>query len=75
MSLRGDLRQETDGPQAEQLEFVPCGQILQDKDNTRSEEKLNPAHIRDILRIKNTFLTMHMQKGSSEVKKGGGTTP
>ena len=29
------LRQEIDGPQAEQLEFVPCGQILQ---NSRREE-------------------------------------
>ena len=29
------MRQEIDGPQAEQLEFVPCGQILQGRDNSR----------------------------------------
>ena len=29
------MRQELDGPQAEQLEFVPCGQILQDEDSSR----------------------------------------
>ena len=29
------VRQEIDGLQAEQLEFVPCGQILQDEDNGR----------------------------------------
>ena len=34
-----DLRQETDGPQAEQLEFVACGQILQDE----KEKELSPA--------------------------------
>ena len=28
------LRQEIDGPQAEQLELVPCGQILQDEDDS-----------------------------------------
>ena len=30
------LRQEIDGPQAEQLEFVPCGQILQDEEKEKS---------------------------------------
>ena len=35
------MRQEVDGPQAKQLEFVPCGQILQDEDNSRREEKLS----------------------------------
>ena len=39
-----DLRQQTDGPQAEQLEFVPCGQILQDKDNS---QRRGAAQIRD----------------------------
>ena len=38
------VRQEIDGPQSEQLEFVPCGQILQ---NGRREEKLSPVQIRD----------------------------
>ena len=32
------MRQEVDEPQDEQLEFVSCGQILQDK-----EEDLSPA--------------------------------
>ena len=43
---RVDLRQEIDGPQAEQLESVPSRQILQDEDNSR-REKLSPAQIRD----------------------------
>ena len=64
------MRQEIDGPQAEQLEFVPCGQILQDKD----EEELSPAQLRDhiflILEVKETFPTIHVQKGSVEVRKG-----
>ena len=29
-----------DGPQAEQLELGPCGQILQDEDKSKREEKL-----------------------------------
>ena len=33
------VSQEVDGPQAEQLEFVPCGQIFQDEE----EEELSPA--------------------------------
>ena len=41
------MRQEIDGPQAEQLESVPCGQTLQDEDNSRSREELRPAWIRD----------------------------
>ena len=39
------MRQEIDVPRAEQLEFVPCGQILQDENNSRSEEDLSPAQI------------------------------
>ena len=38
-----ELGQEIDGPQAEQLESGPCGQIIQDE----VEEKLSPAQIRD----------------------------
>ena len=41
------MRQEIDGSQAEQLESVPCGQTLQDKDNGRSKEELSPAWIKD----------------------------
>ena len=41
------MKQEIDGPQAEQLESVPCGQILQDKDDGRSKEELSPAWIKD----------------------------
>ena len=29
------IRQDIDGPQAEELEFVPCGEILQEEDNSR----------------------------------------
>lgn len=35
-------KQEIDGPQAEQLEFFPCRQMLQDEE----EEKLSPAQKR-----------------------------
>lgn len=60
-----------DGPQAGQLEFVPCGQTLQDGE----EEELSPAQIRDhvfrIVKVKVTFPTMLAQKGSLEVKRVG----
>ena len=36
------MRQEIDGPQDEQPEFVSCGQILQDEE----KEKLNTVQIR-----------------------------
>ena len=36
--LEEKVRQELDGLQAEQLEFVSCGQILQGKDNHRKEK-------------------------------------
>ena len=64
------LRQEIDGPRAEQLEFVPCGQILQDEE----EEELSPFQIRNhiflILEVKENFPTIHAQEGYLEVKKG-----
>ena len=41
------LGQETDGPQAAQLEFFLSGQILQEEDNSRREEKLSPVQIKD----------------------------
>ena len=69
------MKQEIDGPQAEQLEFVPCGQILQDEE----EEELSPAQIRDhiflIFKVKETFLTAHAQKGSLKARKGGVAIP
>lgn len=37
--VRQKLRQKIDRPQAEQLESVPCGQILQDKEAA----ELSPA--------------------------------
>ena len=40
-----------DGPQAEQLELGPCGQILQDEDKSKREEKLSPAQIRKRPRV------------------------
>ena len=42
-----ELRQETEEPHTEQLESVPCGQTLQDEDNSRREEKLSPVRIKD----------------------------
>ena len=69
------MRQEIDGPQAEQLEFVPpCGQIVQDEDNSRriiGEAGSCPDkrdHVFLIVEVKETFLTV--QKCSLEVKKG-----
>ena len=41
------LKQEIDGPQAEQLGLVPCAQMLQDEDNSRSEEEMSTAQMRD----------------------------
>ena len=32
------LRQEIDGPQADEVELVSCGQTLQDEDNSRREK-------------------------------------
>ena len=65
-----ELRQEIDGPQAEQLKFVPCGQLLHDED----EEEVSPAQMRDHivlgLEVKETFPTTHAQKGFLEVEKG-----
>ena len=50
------LRQEIDGPHAEQLEFVLYGQILQDEDNNGREEKLSPAPIRNKETTYSSFL-------------------
>ena len=65
------IRQETDGPQAEQPEFVSCGQILQDEE----EEKLNTVQIRDyiflILKVKETFLTTYVRKTPWRSKEKG----
>ena len=40
------LSQEIDGHQADQLEFVSHGQILQDEDNSKRENKLSSAQIK-----------------------------
>lgn len=67
------VKQEMDGPQAEQPEFVPCGQI---HPNSRSERGTEPCtdkrqrRVFLILESKETFPTMRAQKGSLEVKKG-----
>ena len=53
------------------LEFVPCGQIPQDEE----EEELSSAQLKDrhhvflIHKVKESFLTVHAEKGSMEVKK------
>ena len=41
----GGVGQEVDRVQAEQLEFVPCGQRLTDEGDGRREEELSPAQI------------------------------
>lgn len=64
-----EVRQEIEGPQGEQLEFARCGQVLQHEDNSRREEKLSAAQIRDketILQVKENFQTTHAQKGKRE---------
>ena len=45
---------------SEQLEFVSCGQILQDEE----QEELNPAQIFLILQVKETFPTVCVQIAS-----------
>ena len=74
------LRQETDGPQAEQ--FLPCGQKLHNSRNATKAgwwRRLDPAQIKDhiflILEVKETSRTTHAQKGSLEVKREGGGHP
>ena len=59
------LRQEIDGPQAEQLMSLP-----------RGSRALLRLEIKDhiFLKVKETVLTTHVQKGSLEVKREG-TSP
>ena len=53
------FRQDENGPQAEQLEFVPCGQMLQ---NARVRKELSSAQMKDrdhrllTVKVKETFL-------------------
>ena len=62
------MRQETDGPQAEQPEFVSCGQILQDEE----EEKLNTVQVIFLtLEVKESFLTTPVRKAPWRSKKRG----
>ena len=80
MNLKTDgekLRQEIDGPQAEQLDFILCGRMLQ---NSRIQGKLSPAKIRDKrLHIPSSksqghlpdYPTTHAQKDSFQVKREG----
>ena len=53
------VRQEINGPQTEQLDIVPCEQVLQDEE----KEELSSAQIRDhiflILKVKEPFPTTH----------------
>ena len=53
------VRQEINGPQTEQLDTVPCEQVLQDEE----KEELSSAQIRDhiflILKVKEPFPTTH----------------
>lgn len=69
------LKQEIDGSRAEWLEPAPWGQILQHKDDSRSQEELRPAGIKEkrphtlIPEVKETFPTTHAQKGSFGVRQ------
>ena len=61
---------------------IPCGQILQDKQNNRGREEPRPAQIKDkentyfsTLEVKETFPAIHAQKSSWGAKKGEGVTP
>ena len=74
------MKQVIDGPQAEQLGSLSCGQVLQDRAKGRSTEELHPAWVKDkphilILEIKETSPTAHAQNGSLQVKNGGSTIP
>ena len=76
------VRQEIDGPQAEQLESVPCGQILQDKDCGRSKEGLSPAPVKNkettyfsILRPRKPPKVHMHRKVPQKLEKRGGSTP
>ena len=60
------VRQEIDVPQPEQLEFVPCGQLLQDEEEEPCPDK---RHISLILKVMETFPTMPVQKGSLGIKR------
>ena len=81
-SIEMGLRQEIDGSQGEQPESVPCGQILQDEENSRSREELSPAQIREkettyfpFSRSRRSSQTTQAQKGTLGVKKRGVVTP
>ena len=69
-------------PSSKELEFILCGPILQDKNKMTIKggvwamlTREMKDHIFLILEVKEIFLTTHVQKGSLEVKKGGGITP
>lgn len=76
------LRQEINGAQAEQLEPVPCGQMLHDEDDGRSEEELSPAQMKDrdirgfsfLKSVSSPKLHMH-RKILQRSEKGGGSRP
>ena len=69
------LRQEIDGPQAQQLELFPVARYSR---VAGFREELSPAQIRDlvflILKVSETFPTIHAQKSSSEVKREGASS-
>ena len=59
--------------------MLPVNRYSEMKIIAGAREELNPVQIRDhiflILKVKEIFLTIHVQKGSLKVKKGGGSTP
>lgn len=73
------MRKEIDG-QPKKLESVLCGQILQDKDNGRSKDGLNPAPVNDkettyfsILRSRRLHELHMYRKVPQRLEKGGHT--
>ena len=65
---------------AGQLESVPCGQILQDKDNRRKEEKLSPVQIRGKKTTCSSFLrsrrpSNYMRREATQRSNREGTPP
>lgn len=71
------MRQEMDESQAEEPEFVPCGQIhckmAGGEEKPCLDKREKKTHIPHS-QVKETFLTAHVQKGSLKVQKRGDIT-
>ena len=65
-SIEMGLRQEIEGSQGEQLESVPCGQISQDEEDSRSREELSPVQIRE---KETTYFSFSRSRRPSQLHK------